>query len=332
MTVETAVSGRIAPEPDECIQMYRQMVLIRHFEELALKLRQEGLIHGVVHPYSGQEAVAVGVCANLRPSDRIVSNHRGHGHCIAKGADIKRMMAELFGRRDGYCKGKGGSMHIADFDVGMLGANGIVGAGLPIAAGAAVAAQLDGSDAVAVGFFGDGATGEGPFHESLNISALMKLPVVWVCENNQYAGDTPIESGLSAHNVADLAAGYNMPGGVVDGNDVLAVYAATREAVQRARAGAGPTLLECKTWRRHGHAYRDVPPPDRRPPDRIAYWDARDPIPAFEGYLQQRGFVSPDQLADVRLSIEQDLAEAVAFADASPYPAPEDALEDVFAP
>ena len=332
MTVETAVSGRIAPEPDECIQMYRQMVLIRHFEELALKLRQEGLIHGVVHPYSGQEAIAVGVCANLRPSDRIVSNHRGHGHCIAKGADIKRMMAELFGRRDGYCKGKGGSMHIADFDVGMLGANGIVGAGLPIAAGAAVAAQLDGSDAVAVGFFGDGATGEGPFHESLNISALMKLPVVWVCENNQYAGDTPIESGLSAHNVADLAAGYNMPGGVVDGNDVLAVYAATREAVQRARAGAGPTLLECKTWRRHGHAYRDVPPPDRRPPDRIAYWDARDPIPAFEGYLQQRGFVSPDQLADVRLSIEQDLAEAVAFADASPYPAPEDALEDVFAP
>ena len=332
MTVDTAVAGRIAPEPDECIEMYRQMVLIRQFEELALKLRQEGLIHGVVHPYSGQEAIAVGVCANLRPSDRIVSNHRGHGHCIAKGADIKRMMAELFGRRDGYCKGKGGSMHIADFDVGMLGANGIVGAGLPIAAGAAVAAQLDGSDTVAVGFFGDGATGEGPFHESLNISTLMKLPVVWVCENNQYAGDTPIESGLSADNIADLAAGYTMPGAVVDGNDVLAVYAATREAVQRARAGAGPSLLECKTWRRHGHAYRDVPPPDRRPPDRIAYWEARDPIPAFEGYLQQRGLLSADQMADVRLSIEQDLAEAVAFADASPYPAPEDALEDVFAP
>ena len=332
MTVEPAVSGRIAPEPDECIEMYRQMVLIRQFEELALKLRQEGLIHGVVHPYSGQEAIAVGVCANLRPSDRIVSNHRGHGHCIAKGADIKRMMAELFGRRDGYCKGKGGSMHIADFDIGMLGANGIVGAGLPIAAGAAVAAQLEGSHAVAVGFFGDGATGEGPFHESLNISALMKLPVVWVCENNQYAGDTPIESGLSAHSVADLAAGYDMPGTVVDGNDVLAVYAATREAVQRARAGAGPTLLECKTWRRHGHAYRDVPPPDRRPPDRIAHWEARDPIPAFESYLQRRGFLSADQMADVRLSIEQDLTEAVAFADASPYPAPQDALEDVFAP
>jgi len=332
MTVETALSGRIAPEPDQCVEMYRQMVLIRHFEELALKLRQEGLIHGVVHSYSGQEAIAVGVCANLRTTDRIVSNHRGHGHCIAKGADIKRMMAELFGRRDGYCKGKGGSMHIADFDVGMLGANGIVAGGLPIAAGAAVAAQLEDSDAVAVGFFGDGATGEGPFHESLNISALMKLPVIWVCENNQYAGDTPIEQGLAARNVADLAAGYDIPGKAVDGNDVLAVYAATREAVRRAREGAGPSLLECKTWRRHVHAQRDVPPPDRRPPDLMAYWEARDPIPAFEIYLQQCGFLNADQMADVRLSIDRDLDDAVEFADASPYPAPEDALEDVFAP
>src|ERR1700716_3436687 len=236
-----------ALDPDLCIEMYRQMVLIRHFEELALKLRLEDRIHGVVHPYSGQEAIAVGVCANLRVTDRIVSNHRGHGHCIAKGANINRMMAELFGRRDGYCKGKGGSMHIADFDVGMLGANGIVGAGLPIPAGAGVAAQLEGSNAVAVGFFGDGATGEGPFHESLNIASLLKLPVVWVCENNQYAVEPPVGSALAAGNVADLAAGYNMPGHTVDGNDVLAVYEATTEAVRRARAGAGPTLLECKT-------------------------------------------------------------------------------------
>ena len=226
--------------------MYRQMVLIRHFEELALSLRNDGRIHGVVHPYSGQEAIAVGVCANLRISDRIVSNHRGHGHCIAKGADIQRMMAELFGRRDGYCKGKGGSMHIADFDVGMLGANGIVGAGLPIAAGAAVAAQLEGSDAVAVGFFGDGATGEGPFHESLNIAALLKLPVIWVCENNQYAGDTPIESGLAARNVADLGAGYGMPGYIVDGNDVLAVFtAATRGgAARQGWRGSNPARVQ----------------------------------------------------------------------------------------
>src|SRR2546428_334820 len=219
MTVETALSGRIAPEPDECVEMYRQMVLIRHFEELALKLRQEGLIHAVDHSYSGQEAIAVGVCANLRTTDRIVSNHRGHGHCIAKGADIGRMMAELFGRRDGYCKGKGGSMHIADFDVGMLGANGIVGAGLPITAGAGVAAQFEGQGGVAVGFFGDGAAGEGPFHEALNIAALWKLPVVWVCENNAFAVETPVGSALAADNVADLAAGYKMPGYVIDGND-----------------------------------------------------------------------------------------------------------------
>src|SRR5436190_5089317 len=236
MTAEPALAGYGAPEPDACVEMYRQMVLIRHFEELALKLNTEGRIHGVVHPYAGQEAIAVGVCANLRVSDRIVSTHRGHGHCIAKGADIKRMMAELFGRRDGYCKGKGGSMHIADFDAGMLGANGIVGAGLPITAGAGVAAQLEGSDGVAVGFFGDGATGEGPFHESLNIASLLKLPVVWVCENNQYAAGTPVGAGLSAGNVANFAAGYDMPGYVVDGNDVLAVYAAASRAVARARA------------------------------------------------------------------------------------------------
>ncbi|HLZ27210.1 MAG TPA: thiamine pyrophosphate-dependent dehydrogenase E1 component subunit alpha [Chloroflexota bacterium] len=320
-----------ALEPDACIEMYRQMVLIRHFEELALKLRLDDRIHGVVHPYSGQEAIAVGVCANLRVTDRIVSNHRGHGHCIAKGADVNRMMAELFGRRTGYCKGKGGSMHIADFDAGMLGANGIVGAGLPITAGAGVAAQLEGGDAVAVGFFGDGATGEGPFHESLNIASLLKLPVVWVCENNQYAAETPVAAGLAAPNVADLAAGYDMPGVIVDGNDVLAVYAASREAVQRARAGRGPTLLECKTWRHHGHALRDVMPPERRPADQIALWQARDPIPAFETFLRTHGLLNDEQMADIGLSIDQDLVDAVAFADASPYPAPEEALEDVFA-
>jgi pyruvate dehydrogenase E1 component alpha subunit len=195
-----------------------------------------------------------------------------------------------------------------------------------------VAAQLEGSDAVAVGFFGDGATGEGPFHESLNVASLLKLPVVWVCENNQYAADTPVGSGLAARNVADLAAGYQMPGRVVDGNDVLAVYAAAHEAVSRARAGEGPTLLECKTWRRHQHAVRNVLPPDRRPAELKAQWEARDPIPAFEGYLQARGVLTGDQMADIGLSIDQDLEEAVAFADASPYPEPEDALLDVFAP
>jgi TPP-dependent pyruvate/acetoin dehydrogenase alpha subunit len=313
------------------IELLRQMVLIRRFDERALELRLEDRIYGVVHPYIGQEAIAVGVCANLRPTDRIVSNHRGHGHCVAKGANIGRMMAELFGRRDGYCKGKGGSMHIADFDVGMLGANGIVGGGLPIAAGAGLAAQLEGTDNVAVGFFGDGATGEGPFHESLNIASLWKLPVIWVCENNQYAVDTPVASGLAARDVASLAAGYEMPGVIVDGNDVLAVHEAARAAVERARAGEGPTLLECKTWRRHQHALRDVVTPDRRPAELIAHWEARDPIDTFEKRLIERGILNAHQLADIKESVEADLADAVDFAEASPFPAPEEALEDVFA-
>ena len=327
------VAGRRpdAPDPGLAVELLRQMLLIRRFDELAMELRLADRIYGVVHPYVGQEAIAVGVCANLRPTDRIVSNHRGHGHCIAKGADIRRMMAELFGRRDGYCKGKGGSMHIADFDVGMLGANGIVGAGLPITAGAGLAAQLEGGDNVAVGFFGDGATGEGPFHESLNIAALWKLPVVWVCENNQFAVDTPVERGLAARHVADLAAGYDMPGVIVDGNDVVAVYEAARTAVERARAGQGPTLLECKTWRRHQHALRDVVTPDRRPPEQIAQWAARDPIEQFERRVLEEGTLNADQVADLRQSLEQDLVDAVAFAEASPFPAPEEALEDVFA-
>src|SRR5581483_10454918 len=181
----------MAVDSGQMLAMFRQMVLIRRFDQLAMELRLAGRIYGVVHPYVGEEAIATGICANLGPRDKITSTHRGHGHCIAKGADINRMMAELFGRSDGYCKGKGGSMHIADFGIGMLGANGIVGAGLPITAGAGVAAQFEGQGGVAVGFFGDGATGEGPFHESLNIAALWKLPIVWVCENNAYAVETP---------------------------------------------------------------------------------------------------------------------------------------------
>ncbi|MFN8525967.1 MAG: thiamine pyrophosphate-dependent dehydrogenase E1 component subunit alpha [Chloroflexota bacterium] len=327
-------TGNVAAPLDAALalDLFRQMVLIRRFEERALELRLEDRIYGVVHPYIGQEAIAVGVCANLRPTDRIVSNHRGHGHCVAKGANVGRMMAELFGRRDGYCKGKGGSMHIADFDVGMLGANGIVGGGLPITAGAGLAAQLEGSDGVAVGFFGDGATGEGPLHESFNIASLWKLPVIWVCENNQYAVDTPVTAGLAAVDVVKLAAGYDMPGVVVDGNDVQAVHAAAATAVARARAGQGPTLLECKTWRQKQHALRDVVAPDRRPPELIAHWMARDPIALFEQVITGRGLASQDQLADVRASIESDLDDAVAFAEASPFPSPEEALEDVFAP
>ena len=325
---ESTVAGL---EPARLVHLFRQMVLIRRFDELALELRLAGRIHGVVHPYIGEEGIAVGVCANLRPTDRITSTHRGHGHCIAKGADIKRMMAELFGRRDGYCKGKGGSMHIADFDVGMLGANGIVGAGFPIAAGAALAAQLAGTDDVAACFFGDGATGAGAFHESFNISAVWKLPVVWVCENNGYAVDTPIEAGLARIEVAAFAQSYRFPGVTVDGNDVLAVAEATRLAVARARAGEGPSLVEARTFRRSAHAVRDAMPPEKRAADERSAWDVRDPIAAFERVLAERGLLDAAGATAIRERVERDLAEAVAFAEASPYPAPEEALDDVFA-
>jgi acetoin:2,6-dichlorophenolindophenol oxidoreductase subunit alpha len=296
-----------------------------------MELRLAGRIYGVVHPYIGEEAIAVGICANLTPSDRITSTHRGHGHCIAKGADIRRMMAELFGRKDGYCHGKGGSMHIADFEVGMLGANGIVGAGFPIASGAALAAQFDGRGDVAACFFGDGATNAGAFHESLNISSLWKLPMLFVCENNGYAVDTPIEAGLSNTDVAIFAHAYGMPGVSVDGNDVLAVYDAARAAVARARAGEGPSLLECKTFRRSTHALRDALPPERRPAELVAEWVERDPIARFEGALIQQGLLDADLAAGIRAEVEQSLAEAVDFAEASPFPAPEEALADVFA-
>src|SRR5215510_11524069 len=224
------------PAGDELlIEMLYRMILIREFDERAIRLRTAGKIYGAVHPYVGQEAVAVGVCATLKRTDRVTSNHRGHGHCIAKGADVRRMMAELFGRVDGYCKGKGGSMHIADFAVGMLGANGIVGGGLPIATGAALAAQLEGKGNVAVCFFGDGAVAEGEFHEALNISSVWALPIVFVCENNQYAANNPYQVQHRAPELAAHAAAYRMPGVSIDGNDVLAVYDTVRGAVDRAR-------------------------------------------------------------------------------------------------
>src|SRR5438876_3930801 len=250
--------------------MLRKMILIREFDQLAIELRKAKRIHGALHPYVGEEAVAVGVCSVLRTTDRITSTHRGHGHCIAKGADINRMMAELFGRVDGYCKGKGGSMHIADFAIGMLGANGIVGAGLPIACGAALAAQLEDAGGVAVCFFGDGATGEGEFHESLNIASLWKLPVVFVCENNQYGAGNAVESVRSVTDISLHAPAYGIPGVSVDGNDVLAVRDAARQAVERARRGDGPTLLHCKTFRSLFHAMPDAPPPGTRSPGSLA--------------------------------------------------------------
>jgi TPP-dependent pyruvate/acetoin dehydrogenase alpha subunit len=312
-------------------QMLRTMILIREFDELAIQLRVAGKIYGAVHPYVGQEAVAVGVCARLESRDRVTSTHRGHGHCIAKGADIRRMMAELFGRVDGYCKGKGGSMHIADFAVGMLGANGIVGGGLPIACGAALAAQLEGRGDVTVCFFGDGAAAEGEFHEALNIASVWKLPIVFVCENNQYAANNPVAVQHPGIDIAAHAGAYSMPGVVVDGNDVLEVHGATGDAVARARRGDGPSLLECKTYRWHFHAMRAAVPPETRPAGEIASWKARDPIARFEHEVLERGALSAFEIRALREGVKADLDEAVAFAEHSPFPDPKDLLVDMFA-
>jgi TPP-dependent pyruvate/acetoin dehydrogenase alpha subunit len=329
----TADFGEVAMTLDtpKLIHMLRTMMLIREFDERAIRLRVAGKIYGAVHPYVGQEAVAVGVCSTLTTSDRVTSTHRGHGHCIAKGADIRRMMAELFGRVDGYCKGKGGSMHIADFAVGMLGANGIVGGGLPIACGAALAAQLEGKGSVTVCFFGDGAAAEGEFHEALNIAALWKLPIVFVCENNQYAANNAVAVQHPRVDIAAHAQAYAMPGVIVDGNDVLEVHGASAEAVTRARRGEGPTLLECKTYRWHFHAMRAAVPPETRPLDEIATWKARDPIARLERHLLDLGSVSAAVLATLRERVTADLDEAVAFAEASPFPDPKHLLVDMFA-
>ena len=321
----------MTPDTPHLARMLRTMILIREFDERAIRLRVAGKIYGAVHPYVGQEAVAVGVCASLTVRDRVTSNHRGHGHCIAKGADIRRMMAELFGRVDGYCKGRGGSMHIADFSVGMLGANGIVGGGLPIACGAALAAQLEGRGDVTVCFFGDGAAAEGEFHEALNIASVWKLPIVFVCENNQYAANNAVAVQHPRVDIAAHAAAYAMPGVIVDGNDVLEVEAATREAVTRARRGDGPSLLECKTYRWRFHAMRATPPPETRPADEIAAWKARDPIARLERHVLGRGLLSADAIGVIRAAVNADLDAAVAFAERSPFPDPKDLLVDMFA-
>ena len=316
-------------EPIELIDMYRRMVIIRTFDRRAVEEFHAGNIPGVVHAYIGEEAIAVGVCANLRIDDRITSTHRGHGHTIAKGADIKLMMAELFGRSNGYCNG---SMHIADFSVGMLGANGIVGAGMPIATGAALAAQMDGNGGVAVCFFGDGASNEGTFHTSLNLASVWKLPVIFVCENNGWAVSVPASYGLSVEDVAVRGSSYNIPGVTVDGIDVLAVYEATQEAVRRARAGDGPTLLECKTHRWRIHSEQRGNPEDPRPQEAKDQGPQHDPIAEFARRLTEQGVMSQALLEQIHQEVEDVVGEAIEFAKNSPFPKPEDALSDVFAP
>ncbi|HWQ28586.1 MAG TPA: thiamine pyrophosphate-dependent dehydrogenase E1 component subunit alpha [Dehalococcoidia bacterium] len=304
------------------------MTLIRAFDQRFAALVAQGKFSGVGHLYVGQEAVAAGVCAALRPDDYVTSTHRGHGHCLAKGVDPNEMMAELFGRATGTCKGKGGSMHIADFRKGMLGANGIVGAGLPIACGAALTAKLTGSGRVAVAFFGDGAANIGAFHEALNLASIWKLPVIFVCENNRYGEATPVEYALAAEHVADRAAAYRMPGLLADGQDVLDVYARARQAVEHARSGQGPTLLECETYRFFGHFVGD--PARYRSADEVEWFRSRDCIARFRQYLRERQGVAGAELDDIDAAVERRIDEAVAFAEASPFPDLSEITSDVY--
>jgi acetoin:2,6-dichlorophenolindophenol oxidoreductase subunit alpha len=308
--------------------MLRQMMEIRYFEEKVFDLYGQNLVPGTIHLYAGEEAVAVGVCSALRKDDFITSTHRGHGHCLAKGADPKRTMAEILGKKTGYCKGKGGSMHIADFNVGMLGATAVVGAGLPIAVGAALSAKLRETDQVTACFFGEGASNQGTFHESLNLASAWSLPVVFVCENNLYAMGTRQSRIMKVQNVADRASGYGIPGITVDGNDVLEVYAAARNAVERARKGDGPTLLECKTYRRRGHSRVD--PAKYRPKQEVEEWLAKDPINRLKEKALQEQILTKEEIETIEKEASAKIEEAVKFAVESPFPEPEEALEDVY--
>ncbi|HEY8451194.1 MAG TPA: thiamine pyrophosphate-dependent dehydrogenase E1 component subunit alpha [Natronosporangium sp.] len=310
--------------------LYRVMVTIRMFEEKASSLFAAGRLPGFLHVSIGQEAVAAGVCSVLERRDLITSTHRGHGHCIAKGGHLRQMMAELYGRAEGYCKGRSGSMHIMDTEAGILGANAIVGAGIPMAAGAALSAQVRGEDRVAVAFFGEGAAAEGVFHEVLNLSALWKLPVVLVVENNQYAELTHVSTHLAAAHVADFAAPYGIPAETIDGNDVVAVRDAAMRAVARARRGEGPTLLECVTYRWHGHYEGD--PQKYRPPEEVERWRERDPIRRFREAVAAAGILDPTVMDDIDARVRADVEDAAAWAEAR-EPAPALSItEDVYAP
>jgi TPP-dependent pyruvate/acetoin dehydrogenase alpha subunit len=318
------------PSSEQLTEMYRLMLRIRLFEEAVARLLREGRIVSVVHLSAGQEAVAVGACSAVGREDWITSTHRGHGHLIAKGGDVRRMFAELFGRLDGYCRGKGGSMHIADLDLGMLGANGIVGAGLPIAVGAAFASRYRGKGEVCLSFFGDGATNQGTFHEALNLAAVLRLPAIFICENNLYGEWTRQDRHQAIRDVADRAAAYGMPGRVGDGMDVLAVHEAVTEAVQRARRGEGPTLLEFKTYRYFDHVGAGDGT-QARPSEELEEWRSRDPILTFRRRLIQEGALTEAEAEAIGHEEEQATEEGIRFAEASPLPQTDILLTDVYA-
>ena len=314
---------------ENILKMYQAMLKIRYFENEITNVYSRGLMPGLAHLYIGEEAVAVGVCSNLTKRDFAVSTHRGHGHLIAQGADLKKMMAEVLGKEAGYCKGKGGSMHISDFSKGILGANGIVGAGIPIATGSGYSAKVRGTDQVTVAFFGDAASNQGTFHESINMVAAWKLPVVYVCENNLYGISVDIRKVTNTKDIATRALAYDIPGVLVDGNDILEVYRVTKEAVKRARKGEGPSLIECKTYRWKGHHLGD---PGRvyRLEKETKGWMTRCPIKTYKVRLLNENVVTDKELVIIEENIKQMVEEAANFAIKSPYPKEEEAFEDLF--
>jgi TPP-dependent pyruvate/acetoin dehydrogenase alpha subunit len=330
MAVKKAAGKPVALDKTTAIGMYRTMVLIRRFEEMLYHLFSTRDMPGSMHQYNGEEAVAAGVCAHLDRTDYITSTHRGHGHCIAKGADLRAVMAEMFAKSTGCCRGMGGSMHIADFGVGMLGANGIVAGGIPIAVGAGITCQVRGKGAVAVAFFGDGAANEGAFHEAVNLAAVWRLPVVFVCENNLYGFSTQYRRVTPLADIADRAAAYGIPGSVVDGMDAAAVYQAAAEVIARAREGSGPSLLECKTYRFRGHSRFE--PSSYRTQEELEEWKKRDPIPRMAALLREKLGAAEAELQDVETEASRLMEDAVRFAEQSPDPAPDDWRRYIYAP
>jgi pyruvate dehydrogenase E1 component alpha subunit len=309
--------------------IHRSMLRIRHFEEQIFEVYTSGLMHGLAHLYIGEEAVAVGVCTALRDDDFITSTHRGHGHCVAKGGKLDEMMAEVMGRVTGICRGKGGSMHIADMSVGILGANGIVGGGFGIATGAALSVKLRKTDQVAVCFFGDGASNQGIFFEVMNYAAIWDLPIVYVCENNQYGEYTATDAVTAGDTIADRAKPFGIPGSTIDGNDVEVVYEAANEAIQRARTGDGPTLIECMTYRHRGHHVGD-PGDGYRPEEERQEWQEKDPIARYKAALIESG-IGEAELDRIDQEVKDEVADAVETAQGAPWPGVEEVDQHVYA-
>lgn len=314
---------------NKLIQMYVTMVRIRQFEDRVYLLFLEGEMPGTIHLYQGQEAVAAGVCANLSKEDLITSTHRPHGHAIAKGVSLGSLMAELFAKKTGCCEAKGGSMHMGDMDVGMLPAIAIVGGGIPVATGLALASKMMSLNRVAISFFGDGASNEGAFHEAVNMGAIWNLPVVYVCENNLYAASTHQSKAMKIKNVAERASSYGIPGKVVDGNDIFSVYEAAKEAISRAREEKGPTLLECKTYRRGGHSRSDACKYRGKEEEKV--WLEKDPIPQARKKLIQLGVLTEEKAKDIEEKVKKEIEDAIEYARNSPSPEPKDTLSNVFA-